>query len=327
MKKIKIDGFILALLLVIVIAYLFPQLNEIQNGELLETISTIGVSLIFFFYGLKLSFADIKTGLSNWKLHVLIQSITFILFPLIILAFRPFVQTYMQEQFWLSFFFLAALPSTVSSSVVMVSIAKGNIPAAIFNASLSGLIAVIVTPLWMSLFLDFENVDILGDVYLGLIKEIIVPIILGLLLQKYWGKWATKYSKALAKFDKAVILLIVYMSFAESFTSGVFENIGKIYLIGIFVGVIALFFLVYGLIDLLCTKVFHFNREDRITALFCGSKKSLTHGSVFGKFLFANSANAGLYFLPLMIYHAFQIFVITLIAQRYGKEEPTKNKV
>lgn len=321
MKKIKIDGFILALLLVIVIAYLFPQFNEIQNGELLETISTIGVSLIFFFYGLKLSFADIKTGLSNWKLHVLIQSVTFILFPLIILAFRPFVQSYMQEQFWLSFFFLAALPSTVSSSVVMVSIAKGNIPAAIFNASLSGLIAVIVTPLWMSLFLDFENVDILGDVYLGLIKEIIVPIILGLLLQRYWGKWATKYSKALAKFDKTVILLIVYMSFAESFTSGVFQNIGKIYLIGIFVGVIALFFIVYGLIDLLCAKVFHFNREDRITALFCGSKKSLTHGSVFGKFLFVNSASAGLYFLPLMIYHAFQIFVITIIAQRYGKEE------
>ncbi|GAL78303.1 sodium/bile acid symporter family [Algibacter lectus] len=48
--------------------------------------------------------------------------------------------------------FLAALPSTVSSSVVMVSMAKGNIPAAIFNASISGIIGVALTPLWMGAF-------------------------------------------------------------------------------------------------------------------------------------------------------------------------------
>lgn len=50
--------------------------------------------------------------------------------------------------------FLATLPSTVSSSVVMVSIAGGNMAAAIFNASVSSLIGVFVTPLWMGIFLE-----------------------------------------------------------------------------------------------------------------------------------------------------------------------------
>lgn len=319
MSKFKFDRFILLLFIAIALAYFLPQLYLLQSGQLLSWITTIGVSLIFFFYGLKLSFSEIKAGLRNWRLHLLVQASTFILFPLLLLPFYPLVKTALQMDFWLSFFFLAALPSTVSSSVVMVSIAKGNIPAAIFNASISGLLGVVITPLWMQLFLDFGELAVLSEVYGGLIKEIIVPVILGLLLQPYWGKWATRYSKQLSQFDKFVILLIVYASFAESFVSGVFEQIGTRYLLAVFIGVIALFFMTYGIIYFLGKHVFKFNRADQITALFCGSKKSLTHGSVFGKFLFAHMPGAGLYFLPLMIFHAFQILVVTIIAQRYAK--------
>lgn len=315
--KLNFDGFILALFCFIVLAYFFPQLYLWHDGEILTWITSVGISLIFFFYGLKLSFQQLKAGLSNWKLHLLVQGATFVLFPLLLLPFYPFVQNGLQRDFWLSFFFLAALPSTVSSSVVMVAIARGNISAAIFNASISGLIGVILTPLWMQFFLDFGEIDVFGDVYWGLIKEIIIPVIAGLLLQPYFGKWALKYNRQLTLFDKSIILFIVYSSFAESFVSGVFERTGKLYLLWVFVGVVLLFILVYGLIYMLAKSVFKFDRGDQITALFCGSKKSLTHGSVFGKFLFAHSASAGLYFLPLMIFHAFQILVVTVIAQRY----------
>ncbi|MGN0003540.1 MAG: bile acid:sodium symporter family protein [Sphingobacterium composti] len=313
----KIDLFIVYLLLSIFVAYFFPGLATFQDGAFLDTVTSIGVSLIFFFYGLKLSFEQIKSGLKNWKLHVVVQLATFLIFPLIVLLFRPFIGEYIAENTWIGFFFLAALPSTVSSSVVMVSLAKGNIPAAIFNASISGLIGVAITPLWMSLFLDFTTQNVLSDVYSGLILEIIVPVVAGLLLQKFLGNWALRYSKILANFDKSVILLIVYSSFAHSFTSGVFEALTNQYLVELFVGVIALFVLIYSALYILCRYVLKFSEEDQITALFCGSKKSLTHGSVFGKFIFLNNPFAGLYFLPLMIYHAIQIFIITFIAQKY----------
>lgn len=318
--KYRIDGFILGLLLAIILAYFLPQGAAYGDGEPLEILSTIGVSLIFFFYGLKLSFAEIGSGLKNWRLHLFVQATTFLLFPLLILAFKPFVVTASQSDFWLSFFFLAALPSTVSSSVVMVSIARGNVPAAILNASISGLIGVLLTPIWMALFLDFQTENVFGEVYWGLIREIIIPVVLGLILQRYFGSWARRNSAHISKFDKSVILLIVYGSFAESFLSGVFERVSSSYLILVFVATIVLFFLVYGITYLLSHYVFHFSREDQITAIFCGSKKSLTHGSVFGKFIFINNPNVGLYFLPLMIFHAFQIFVITIIAQWYSKK-------
>ena len=317
----KIDFFIVYLLFCIVLAYFFPGLATYQDGSFLSLLTSVGVSLIFFFYGLKLSFEQIKSGLKNWKLHLLVQLATFVLFPVIVLLFRPLVGVIISEQSWMGFFFLAALPSTVSSSVVMVSLAKGNIPAAIFNASISGLIGVLVTPLWMSLFLDFTTENILSDVYFGLFVEIILPVVLGLLLQKFLGLWAQRNSKRLSNFDKTIILLIVYGSFAHSFQSGIFDTLGVFDLIELIITTILLFWVAYGLLFVLCKYVLKFNQEDQITALFCGSKKSLTHGSVFGKFIFLNNPYAGLYFLPIMIYHAFQIFVVTFIAQRYHQRE------
>lgn len=325
--KLKLDGFILALIAMIVLAYIYPHAIEIWNGKLISSLSTIGVALVFFFYGLKLSFSEIKHGMKNWKLHLSVQLFTFGLFPLLVLLFRPLVHTETQEQFWLSFYFLAALPSTVTSSVVMVSIAHGNMPAAIFNASISGLIGVAVTPLLMHFFLEVEEVNVFAELYIGLLFEVILPVILGLMMQKYWGNWAHKYSKHLTNFDKGVVLLIVYSSFSESFISDVFHTIGSTYLLGLFSAVVVLFFTSYFIIKFIVRYFLKFNREDRISALFCGSKKSLTHGSVFAKFLFANNPKMGLYFLPLMVYHAFQIFVVTIIAQRLGKEcEELKEK-
>src|SRR5690606_3769932 len=116
-------------------AYFFPKLGQADSPIPLDIISSVGISLIFLFYGLKLSTKELAYGLRNWKFHLLAQGSTFVLFPLIVLATYPFVTEQKHETIWLAFLFLAALPSTVTSSVVMVSLARGNVPAAIFNAS------------------------------------------------------------------------------------------------------------------------------------------------------------------------------------------------
>src|SRR5690606_39713389 len=94
-----------------------------------------------------------------------------------VLAARPLFKGTDFEVPWFGVVFLAALPSTVSSSVVMVSIAKGNIPAAIFNASISSLIGVVVTPLWVGLFIasatgDFDVTDIVIKLFLQVLLQI-----------------------------------------------------------------------------------------------------------------------------------------------------------
>ncbi|MCH4554061.1 bile acid:sodium symporter family protein [Aestuariibaculum lutulentum] len=317
----KIDRFVLAIISIITLAYFFPQLGSKDSNVPLDLIGSIGISLIFFFYGLKLSPEKIKHGLKNWKLHILIQLTTFLLFPILIILFKGFIQGEEGQMLWLSFLFLAALPSTVSSSVVMVSMAKGNIPAAIFNASISGLIGIVITPLWMGLFSKFTATDFnLGEIYIKLLLEILAPVILGILLQKYGQSFVKKYQHQLPLFDKSVILLIIYKSYAHSFEDGVFSTLNLLDLSMVFTAIVILFFAVYFLTGFLSKKL-GFSEEDKITAQFCGTKKSLVHGTVFSKILFPSTMPIGLILLPLMLFHALQIFIISIIASKISRRK------
>lgn len=318
-KIVKVDKFVPALIICVLIAYVFPHPAIGRAGDVLAVISTVGISLIFFFYGLRISPQKIIPGLKNWRLHILVQSATFIIFPLISLALYPFVGNEQHEILWLALFFMAVVPSTVSTSVIMVSIARGNIPAAIFNASISGIIGIIVTPLWMALFLKQTQPGFdFTEIYLRLFIGIILPVIAGLLIQKRLHNLVSGYIRELGIFDKSVILLIVYRSFAGSFNDSVFTDLAIIDLAGMAVIVAAMFFLVFGIVYII-SSLLGFNIEDRITALFCGSQKSLVHGTVFSSVMFSGFHVAGLILIPLMLFHSLQILVISIIAARYGR--------
>jgi len=318
---LKAHGFIIALFAAILLAYLFPTaLSDLP----LKQITTIGIGLIFFFYGLKLAPSELKLGFLNYRIHILIQLTTFVVFPLLTLLFIPFFDGGMQSRLWLAILFLGALPSTVSSAVIMVAIARGNLPTAIFNATISGLIGIVATPLWLSIFMmksgEFEIMDILLKLFL----QVLLPLIIGLLMQPYLGKMARFHSSKLSLFDKSVIILIVFNSFSNSFTSKLFDTIKVLDLLKLFGIVLVLFFLVYGLISYIC-KLMDFSLEDTITAKFCGSQKSLIHGTVMVKIIFGNSAGLGLFLLPIMFYHILQLLLISIFAENYRKRSLQKD--
>ncbi|MFC6999633.1 bile acid:sodium symporter family protein [Rufibacter roseus] len=319
-----LDTFLLLMLLMIVLAYLKPELGE-EHGPLpLEEITTYGVSLIFFFYGLRLSPTKLRAGLKDWRLHVVVQLSTFFLFPLVVWAGSALLGGGGESLLWLGVFYIAALPSTVSSSVVMVSIAGGNIPSAIFNASISSLLGVFMTPLIMGLFMSTSSsaeMD-LGSVIIKLVLQVLVPVLLGVLLNGRFGHFAEAHKARLRKFDQFIILLIVYSSFCESFARDMFSGFGPLQLLLLGAALLGLFFLILWLINML-GNWFGFSRENRITAAFCGSKKSLVHGTVMSKVLFPDADVVGIILLPLMVYHALQLIAASVLAQRMAlkKEE------
>jgi sodium/bile acid cotransporter 7 len=318
---VRVDGFVLSIFLAIILAWLFPEWGGNASPLPLGQIGKAGVWLIFFFYGLKLGPDKLLPGLKNWKLHLLIQVSTFLIFPLLVLPFRFLAQTPQDQVVWLGFFFLAALPSTVSSSVVLVSLAKGNIPAALFNATISGLIGVIVTPLWLQPFGHDPHAEIpLSSVYYGLALGILLPVGLGLMLQKWLGHTARTYASPLATFDKSVILLILFHSFTQSFQSAVFDSVSWVTLGVVLFACLVLLGLIFQFTGLVSEKL-GFSREDQITARYCGSKKSLVHGTVFAGFLFPAGMELGLILLPLVLYHALQLVVVGAIAQKQAQNQ------
>lgn len=290
--------------------------NQIFN---LEAFIDWGIAGIFLLYGLKLNLKEVVKDVSNWKLHFLVQTGTFVLFPFLVLVFYPFFRDTIYFQSWLSVYFLACLPSTVSSSVVMVSIAKGNVTSAIFNASISGLIGILMTPLLMGFFLQAHHSEgNQAEIIQQLLLKVLLPIILGILLNPIFKNIIQKYSKIIAEFDRLIILLIVYESFSKAFIENVFAAVPSLVFVVIALSVVILFFVVYAILQWISRKL-GFSREDTITTTFCGSKKSLVHGSLFVMILGIPEEQKVLFLLPVMIYHSFQLFYVSWLASKISK--------
>lgn len=98
----------------------------------------------------------------------------------------------------------------------------------------------------------------------------------------------------------------------------IFEGYSALLLVGLGAAMIALFYAVYGIIYL-TSKILKFKYEDKITALFCGSKKSLVHGTVMSNVLFAGSPIIGIVLLPVMMYHALQLVMVSAMAQWFSR--------
>ncbi|MBQ7030603.1 MAG: bile acid:sodium symporter, partial [Thermoguttaceae bacterium] len=86
LKRFGLDGFILSLFGAIFLAWLYPDFGARDGVFSLSTAANVGVSLIFFFYGLRLNWEKIRSGLANVKTHLVVMASTFLLFPLLILA-------------------------------------------------------------------------------------------------------------------------------------------------------------------------------------------------------------------------------------------------
>ena len=150
-----------------------------------------------------------------------------------------------------------------------------------------------------------------------LLLKVLLPIVLGLLLNPLCKKLIAKYGKLIGKFDRLIILLIVYESFSLAFVNKVFSSVPLVMFVVIAVAVVGLFFIVYYLLQWVCAKL-NFNREDTITTTFCGSKKSLVHGSLFMMVLGVPDDNKVLFLLPIMLYHSFQLFYVSFLANKLG---------
>jgi sodium/bile acid cotransporter 7 len=66
------------------------------------------------------------------------------------------------------------------------------------------------------------------------------------------------------------------------------------------------------------SRLFGFSKEDEITTVFCGSKKSLASGVPMANVLFPPQVVGGIV-LPLMLFHQMQLMVCAVLAQRYAR--------
>lgn len=320
LKRVGLDGFLLSLIGAVLLATVWPELGRSGGLIQLQNFANYGVAIVFLLYGLTLSPQKIREGVFNWRLHVVVQLATFLLFPLLVLACLLALGARVPPEMALGFFYLAALPSTVSSSVAMTSIAKGNVPGAIFNASLSSLLGVFITPLWVNAYLNSQGVGFaLGPVVLKIVLLVLAPIMVGQLLRPWLVSWLNRHAALTKLMDRATILAIVLNSFSDSVAEGVWSGHSTAALAGMAAASLALFVLVSLLMWTVC-RWLGFNREDNIAGVFCGSKKSLAAGVPMAKVMFGANPAIGLIIAPIMLYHFLQLVIVSVVARRLGAQ-------
>lgn len=326
-KKLKKEWFLVGMVIAIILAILTPNVGRSGGWVHLDLLTGLGVALVFFLHGLGLSPAAIKAGISNWRLHIYIQLATFLFYPLIWVVLGESFLAYMPPALAFGFCYLFVLPSTISSSVAMTSVGKGNVPAAIFNASLSSVLGIFITPLLIQLFMGFEGVelDLMASVT-SIAQLLLLPMIVGQLARPFLLAKAEKHKSTVNKVDKYVILMIVYNAFCDSVANGIWQEFSLGLLVTSFT--ICLFILLIMVHSIQWgARRCHFDLPDEVAAVFCGTKKTLAAGIPMAKVIFAGDPALGMILLPIMLYHPIQIFYCAMLANRYVKQKEQREQL
>src|SRR6478735_10706343 len=209
MSRLRVDPYILLLLVTVGVASLLPARGIIALGVAHAT--TIAIGLLFFLYGARLSTRAALAGARHWRLHGLVLAFTFLVFPLLGLTCRVLVPDVLTPELYAGVMFLCCLPSTVQSSIAFTSIAKGNVAAAICSASFSNLIGIVLTPVLVTVFLVTQTG---GGVSLVAVRDIalqlLAPFVAGQLSRKWIGRFVARHKQMLGYVDRGSILLVVY---------------------------------------------------------------------------------------------------------------------
>ncbi len=312
------EPFILMLLGTVVLASLLPARGEMAT--IVGYAADIGIVLLFFLHGAKLSREAIWAGLRNWKLHLAVLAVTFIAFPLFGLGLTalPFVTGPLAA----GLLFLTLLPSTVQSSIAFTAIARGNVAAAVCSASFSNLLGILVTPALVALLMNTSGSGGISiESIEAIVLQLLVPFVVGHLLRPWIGAWVTRNKGLLTVVDRGSILLVVYSAFGAAVVEGLWTklSIGDLILIGLLCAALLAF--VLGL-TFAVARLMKLPREDAIVLQFCGSKKSLASGVPMAGVLFP-AAQVGVILLPVMLFHQLQLIACAVIARRYAESAPS----
>lgn len=308
--------FVLNILLVVGAAALLPEWGATDGILPVSWLKSAGIFLIFFNQGVQLPGEELRRGFLEWKLHTLVQTSTYLFFPVLVcLLLWASSSFFTQPDMRMGFLYLAFLPTTVSSAVALTSVAEGNVSSALFNCTLSSLIGVFLVPLLCLIFLGQGGTGSQMDVG-GILKSVsvtlLLPLALGQLARSSLKNLFDAHRQGIKHFNNGVILFVIWTAFCQSFLRNVWDAVSKWELGFSLLGVLILLGMTSIWVWWMSGKL-GLSGPSRVTALFCGSQKSIAMGLPLSAMIFSSASHArvelSLLVIPLMIYHPLQLIL------------------
>ena len=322
-RRIRINGayfFVLLLAAVVGLAWIFPDPGA-KGGILHTGITTrVAVFLIFVMQGLSLPTREVLKGLVRYRLHLAIQIFIFGVIPTLVYAALLLLGRLFPYDLYMGFLFLAAVPTTISTSIVFTTQAGGASTIALFNASLANILGVFLVPLWVSLHVS-QKIPIppVDTLILKIMFIILLPFILGQVVRRWVRSWADVNKKRMSYASMGLILFIVYAAFCNSVRSNTWQSLGADKILLALVATLFLLLLVM-LAGRIWWKVAGYERPEGIAFFFSATQKALSTGVPMAYTIFASTGlELALVIVPLLFYHPLQLLLGSIIVGRLSR--------
>ena len=310
--------FSLLIFAVVGLAVAFPP--PLSGNEFLYGggLARINVVIIFFLQGLSLPTRFLVNGYKPLRLHAFTLFWNFICFPSVAFLLLCPIGRFLSAELLLGFGVLAFLPTTIASATAYTTISDGNVANAIVSTVLSNLLAVFIVPTVSFIYFRVNfSMDIpFGKMLLNLIYMLVIPLVLGQIVQRLFQWNMFKTTKVAKKVSAGLILCIVYLAFARSMNSGILERLSSESLTTTLFAVVLLL-LVTNILVWSSASWMQLKMPQRIAAFYCGSQKSLAVGlPLVSSILLSipDLKNTAMIFIPLLFFHPLQMMLAGIVA-------------
>lgn len=211
------------------------------------------------------------------------------------------------------------VPCTLATAAVWTRRAGGNDAVAFLVTMITNLACFLVVPGWLWLLSGIEAEVDYRAIVTGLVLLVVLPIVVAQLLRQWrpLGWWATDHKTSLswlAQLGVLTMVLIGAVSCGRRLALLDDQSILTAANVALLIAGVAIVHVTALVSGFAAARALKLPRADAIAVAFAGSQKTLMVGA------YVALAVGPLAILPMVAYHATQLFVDTLLADRWARQ-------
>ena len=327
MQVLKKHWFLAGLLLFIPLGML---LGKNEPSEVLQTLiksvpTAVCTGTILFLMSVTLDSGSLFQSLRKPLPVLLACSVNQLCIPLLCL---PLLLLQKSSDLRVGLLIAASVPCTMAAASVWTRRAGGNDAVSLLVTLLTNGCCFVVTPIWMSLGSEwFGTADASAGLgFLQMMQRLVLtaflPALAGQLLRLNIGAKAAvdRNKPRISIMAQSIILLLVFVSCFKGGVDFAEKNLGiglrHAEFLVVWACCIALHVAAMGIVWGL-SRLLRLNESDRRAAVIAGSQKTLPIGM-----LVSQATGQPFSLLPMLMYHASQLFIDTWVADSLAARKP-----
>lgn len=308
MKLIRKQWFLISLLVLMAIGFWFARpFESLSNVEWLKW-SIVTVTM--FLMSWPLAFSSLKHAFTHPLAPLLACTLNLVLIPLMIWPLAALAGVELGPGMIIA----AATPSTLASAAVLTRYAGGDDSVAIVVTIITNATCFLVMPFWIMVQTgsEVESSKLVGTIY-KLLFFVVLPITAAQLcrLHQPSANWATQKKLRLSLIALIGILAMVFLGAVkmglrfEGQSDSALNLSNLLFAAVVLLGVHTIVFWT----GIWLAKLIGVSRQAQIAVGFSGSQKTLMIG-------LSTAINLGISIIPIVMYHALQLIVDSIFAER-----------